>query len=361
MLDYGKLPNGKYMINWPNCGNDYYLNIVEMNPSERIEALKAAKATSLRFVYYIQHELGYKNLGIAQDEYPTEDDLPMIPYYRESRRYYGLVDFTLPYVLDPYQAPDPFYRTGVVVGDYTIDHHHKKNAEAPAIDFIKIRVPSYNVPLGALVPKDHPGLILAEKSISVSNIVNGATRLQPVVLGIGQAAGTLASVAIRNGEKPEEVSIREVQQELLDQGAYLMPFIDVKPSDPYFEAIQKIGVTGILKGTGVPYLWANQTWFYPTRLVTEFEMIDGLKPLYPELKEFWGASGDYLSGVRMLVLLQLVQKDLSENDLKEAWKSGGLSGEFRSNIALNRQQVAVLIDEILDPFAKEVNWKGEVK
>ena len=38
-----------------------------------------------RFVYYLQTELGYKNLGIA-DEYPTKDKLPMIPYHRESRR-----------------------------------------------------------------------------------------------------------------------------------------------------------------------------------------------------------------------------------------------------------------------------------
>ena len=29
MLNYGKLPNNKYMINWPGFGNDIYLNIVE--------------------------------------------------------------------------------------------------------------------------------------------------------------------------------------------------------------------------------------------------------------------------------------------------------------------------------------------
>ncbi|MEL6483268.1 MAG: FAD-dependent oxidoreductase, partial [Bacteroidota bacterium] len=26
MLNYGKLPNKKYMINWPNCGNDYFVD-----------------------------------------------------------------------------------------------------------------------------------------------------------------------------------------------------------------------------------------------------------------------------------------------------------------------------------------------
>jgi hypothetical protein len=37
MLNYGKLPNQKYMINWPNNGNDIYLNIVEMSEAENVE------------------------------------------------------------------------------------------------------------------------------------------------------------------------------------------------------------------------------------------------------------------------------------------------------------------------------------
>ena len=359
MIDYGKLPNGKYMINWPNCGNDYYLNIIEMTLSERVEALQAAKAASLRFVYYIQHELGFKNLGIAEDEYPTVDDLPMIPYHRESRRYYGLVDFTLPYVLEPYTAPYPFYRTGAIVGDYTIDHHHKKNLDAPAIDFIKIRVPSYNVPLGALVPKDHSGLILAEKSISVSNIVNGASRLQPVVLGIGQAAGTLASVAIAKDIKPADVSIREVQQSLMDQGAYLMPFMDMNPADVHFQAMQKIGLTGILKGTGVPYLWANQTWFYPDRLATEYELVDGLRPIYSELKDFWGASGDYLTGERFQTILEKIKPNTPLREIAQIWKRAELPGDFTTEKKLTRLEVAVLLNELIDPFGVEVGWQGD--
>ncbi|MBN3583533.1 FAD-dependent oxidoreductase [Algoriphagus aestuarii] len=361
MINYGKLPNGKYMINWPNCGNDYYLNIIEKTPEEREIALEAAKQASLRFVYYIQHELGFKHLGISEEEYPTEDNLPMIPYHRESRRYMGLVDFTLPYVTSPYDAPSPLYRTGVAVGDYTIDHHHKKNPDAPAIDFIKIRVPSYNVPLGSLVPQDHPALILAEKSISVSNIVNGATRLQPVVLGIGHAAGVLAAVAVKKMKPLNEVSIREVQTVLLSQNAYIMPFLDMNQKDKHFGAMQKIGATGILKAEGVPYLWANQTWFYPDRLVTEFELVDGMRPLYPGLKDFWGASGDYLTGEKFQKILVVVRPDTPLLEIAQAWKRRDLEGEFNSEKKLNRQEVSVLLDELLDPFSLNLTWKGDLE
>lgn len=359
MLDYGKLPNGKYMINWPNCGNDHYVNLVELSPEERTVEIEKAKQTTLRFVYYIQHDLGFKRLGLAENEYPTADGLPMIPYHRESRRFRGLVDLTLPNVRTPYAAPSPLYRTGVAVGDYTIDHHHKKNPEAPSIDFIKIRVPSYNIPLGALIPKDHPALILAEKSISVSNIVNGATRLQPVVLGIGQSAGVLATVALAEKKALSEVSIRQVQQFLLDQKSYLMPFLDMNPADPHFQAMQKAGAAGIFKGDGVPYLWANQTWFYPERLATEYEVVDGLRPIFPALKDFWGASGDYLSGEKFLIFLKLIQPELTEENLKLAWKNGDLKGEYSFDKKLTRKEVSVLLDELLVFFEKEVDWDGD--
>lgn len=358
MLDYGKLPNGKYMINWPNCGNDHYANMVELSPEARDLEIEKAKQTTMRFVYYIQHDLGFMHLGLAENEYPTEDNLPMIPYHRESRRYRGLVDFTLPYVRTPYQAPSPLYRTGVAVGDYTIDHHHKKNSDATAIDFIKIRVPAYNVPLGAMIPENHPALILAEKSISVSNIVNGASRLQPVVLGIGHAAGVLATVALEEKKPLSEVSIRQVQQLLLAQNAYIMPFLDMDPSQSHFQPMQKAGAAGIFKGEGVPYLWANQTWFYPEKLATEYEVMDGLRPMYSALKDFWGASGDYLTGERLLVFMKLIQPELEEEILRIAWKNGDLDGEFSLDKKLTRREVSVLLDEVLDFFVKEVDWRG---
>jgi hypothetical protein len=34
--------------------------------------LEKAKQTTLRFVYYLQHELGYKHLGLAENESPVE-------------------------------------------------------------------------------------------------------------------------------------------------------------------------------------------------------------------------------------------------------------------------------------------------
>ena len=360
MIQYGKLPNGKYMINWPNCGNDHYVNLVELSPEERAIALGKAKQTTLRFVYYLQNELGYKHLGLAESEYPTDDNLPLIAYHRESRRYQGLVTFTLPHVKSPYLTEEPLYRTGIAVGDYTIDQQHKKNRDAPAIDFIKIRVPSYTIPLGALVSKEHSALIIAEKSISVSNIVNGATRLQPVVLGIGQAAGVLGAIASKSGKSLHEVSIRQVQQQLLDQKAYIMPFVDVSNVDPHFQSIQRIGAAGVLKGEGVPYLWANQTWFYPDRMVSEYELVEGMRDYFPSLQEYWGASGETLKAERLIELLNLAGLKYELKELEKVWIRNQLSGNLTADRPLTRRQVAVLIDELTPIKSIAIDWTGSV-
>jgi hypothetical protein len=144
MLAYGKLPNNKYMINWPNKGNDIYLNVVEMSREERNQALLKAKNYTLQFIYYIQNELGYKNLGLADDEFKTTDGLAYTPYYREGRRLKGISFLTYNDVTEPYNQKKSLYKTGISVGDYPVDHHHKQNPDAPALGFPPIF--SYTIP-----------------------------------------------------------------------------------------------------------------------------------------------------------------------------------------------------------------------
>ncbi len=115
--------------------------------------------------------------------------------------------------------------------------------------------------MGSLIPQRVSGLIIAEKSISVSNVVNGTTRLQAIALLIGQAAGTLAALSVQQNLDAQEISVRKVQLGLLNSNAYIMPYYDVSLSHNYFVAAQKIGATGILKGEGVPFSWANRTLF----------------------------------------------------------------------------------------------------
>ena len=283
MLEYGKLPNNKYMLNWPIYGNDIYLNVVEKTPKQREALLEQAKQQTLRFVYFIQKDLGFNHLALADDEFPTKDKLALYPYHRESRRMHGMVRMLVQHISKPFDTPQPLFTTGIAVGDYPVDHHQKKNSAAPQhLEFFP--VPSFNIPLGALIPKDASNLIVAEKSISVSNIVNGTTRLQPCVMQIGQASGLLAALSIKNRVDSKNISVRQVQQALLDANGYIMPYKDVTQKDRYFKAIQKIGATGLLRGVGVPTGWANATYFNPNERVKFDEFNISWTKKFPDFK-----------------------------------------------------------------------------
>jgi len=356
MLSYGKLPNNKYMINWPNNGNDYYANVISLSDGERAEVYNAAKEHTLRFVYYIQHELGFANLGLADDEYPTSDSLPFIPYHREGRRIRGIQRLDLQHVLHPYKTVLPLYRTGIAVGDYPIDHHHDQMPEAPKLDFPS--VPSFNIPSGCLIPAGVEGLLIADKAISVTNIVNGASRLQPVVLQIGQAAGAMAALAVREGIPTTELDVRAIQKTLLEAGAYLMPFYDVDRDHPHFDAIQRIGATGLLRGVGEPFQWANRTWFYPDSTIAAVALTDQIEDLLPGAGTRGGNNPltitealniiDQLRGLMAAGGAEL--PDVYPDDLAVHWESTYGLSDYDPERLITRGELAVVLDRMLDPF-----------
>ena len=372
MLNYGKLPNQKYMINWPIYGNDIYLNVIEMNEADRERALVKAKEQTLRFIYFIQHQLGFKNLGLADDEFPTPDHLPLIPYHRESRRVKGLVRFDVKHIAKPFESSTPLYRTGIAVGDYPIDHHHKKNPKAPQhLDFYP--VPSFNIPLGSLIPENVGGLIIAEKSISVSNVVNGTTRLQAIALLIGQAAGTLAAQSVQQNLDAQDIPVRLVQSGLLKSKAYIMPYFDVPVNHPSFIAAQKIGATGILKGEGVPYSWANRTLFHPDSLVNRNTLVNDFADFYslPVTKKSFLTLSETIDIIIEIAKKNklnqkqsnwnFIDKSILTDQIQQKWKQWKLSS-FNTNMPLTRIQFAQLIDATINPFElKQIDHNGKIK
>ncbi len=355
MITYGRTPEGRYMINWPIYGNDYYVNSIEMSPEERADAYRKAKDFTLSFIYFIQTQLGMKNLGLADDVFPTEDRLPFIPYHRESRRIVGESFLTLDAAADPYGYKHPYYRTGIAVGDYPVDHHHFRHSDwrnLPDLEFYPI--PSFNVPMGSLLPSDVQDLIVAEKSISVSNLMNGATRLQPVVMQIGQASGALAALAVIEGKHVKNIGVRQLQEKLLDDGCYIMPYLDLPKDHRHFRALQRIGATGILKGEGRNEGWSNETWFraYDPFLLEEVDLDD-----------YYGnvalGSGKVTIGL-MLDLVRTFGGNIPYGDSSEWWRQLGLD-DYDAGRTVTRLEAAVVIDAAFDPFGMfEVDYEGDV-
>jgi len=356
MMNYGELPNGKIMINWPIYGNDYYSNLIEMNYDERNEVFKNAKEKSLRYLYYIQDELGYDNYSLSDEEFDTDDNFPPIPYYREARRIKGKVTFSLDYIKKPFDQIHPLYRTGILVGDYPVDHHHDAHPDRynlPQLAFYPI--PSYSLPIGSIISKKNPNFLVAEKSISVSNLVNGTTRLQPVVLQIGQIAGLIASESVKNNINTHQIDIRNIQKKFLDKGGYIQPYLDVEKNHPFFKAYQKIGSTGILKGTGINVGWSNQTWFYPDDKIDFLDLLNGLDPYY-DLDKY------ELKDLKISSVYKWISSILGEdiNEIEKNWDSLGLKN-FNKNKIINRGEFAIIVDYFLKPFESfKIDFKGGI-
>ncbi len=353
MLSYARLPNNKFLINWPRKGNDIYLNVVEMSWGDRIEELKKAKERTLCFVYYIQNELGFRHLGLADDEFPSKDNLALVPYHREGRRLRGIERLTINHITDIY-SNDPLYRTGISVGDYPVDHHHDCNPDAPKIKFPA--VPSFNIPVGALIPENINGLVVADKAISVSNVINGATRLQPCVLLTGQAAGAIAAISIINNQNVREIDIRKAQQALLDAGAYIMPLFDVSPLDKEFQSIQRTTACGILRVKGVPYQWANRTYFFPDTTITAKEFSEGLNAID---KNFNVTQDMNILTVKSASALlgRFLKRDISS----EIEMILGSRSENKNNPdhPVTKRELSVIVDKLIKPFEyRSVGFDG---
>lgn len=76
----------------------------------------------------------------------------------------------------------------------------------------------YTIPYGCLVPQKIDGLLLAGRNISGTHMAHANFRVMPICMNMGQAAGIAAALAAKQGIRPRDVDVRQIQQILLDHG-----------------------------------------------------------------------------------------------------------------------------------------------
>lgn len=249
-LNYGRLPDDRFMINWPQQGNDYGLNLNHLIGDAQAQRQwnQAAIAHSQAFAHHIQTQLGHR-YGLATDTFPQMGDelgggaFALQPYYRESRRLVGVSTVTELDILPipggqvgPLPINSSGEMSGIAIGNYPNDHHY------PGFDFPlapkslrwggRWTGTPFTLPYGALIPQQVDGLLVCDKNLSVSHIANGATRLQPTILGIGQAAGMAAALCIEGHCQPRDLPIVVLQDALwMDPmaPAAIVPCFDLVP------------------------------------------------------------------------------------------------------------------------------------
>lgn len=145
---------------------------------------------------------------------------------RETRRIVGDYVLTLQDYLDRRSFPDEICRNS-----YFIDVHWAKeeagrqakdNAGWEAKTFRYEKGESHGIPYRCLTPKGLSNVLVAGRSISCDQIVQGSVRVMPVCLAMGEAAGVAAGMAY-SGKNVDvhQVDVKSLRGKLLKYGAYL--------------------------------------------------------------------------------------------------------------------------------------------
>ncbi|MCU1237391.1 MAG: pyruvate/2-oxoglutarate dehydrogenase complex, dihydrolipoamide dehydrogenase component [Candidatus Solibacter sp.] len=261
-----------------NMTNDFAVTLEILDRSKRKAIECQAKLLTLQFLYYVQTELKETQWAIANDEgYDTpynreqnscpnipaefkalEWNFPQMPYVRESRRVIGMRTFAAPLLQRAGNPPVTIYPfpSAIAVGDYAMDLHACDGDETIETTLEKhgdqqgfmTSLGPFQVPLQSLIPEKVDGLMVAEKNLSQSRLVNGATRLQPIAMMVGQASGATAALAALHGIAPRAVTPGAVQRALVDAGARLTPldYPDTPKMVRHWADIQIVSAQGLM-------------------------------------------------------------------------------------------------------------------
>ena len=239
-ITYGRLPGGLVMLNWPLHGNDWHGDLQRaFNPDAAVRAALYAdmQAHSQRFASALEEATaGWLQRGRCFPAHGSEassgalhggSNLALMPYWREGRRLVGqalvIEQQLLPQAPGESVAALPLDGAGalqsVAVGNYANDHHYPGEdwALAPKSTRWGGRWSGtpFCIPYGALVSSGLDNLLAADKCFSCSHMANGATRLQPLIFNIGQAAGAAAALCVLRGLNPGDLPVRDLQDQLI--------------------------------------------------------------------------------------------------------------------------------------------------
>ena len=178
-------------------------------------ALALAREQSLCFLHWMQTEAprhddkpaGYPGLKLNTTTLGTTDGFAHAVYVREPRRLIAQHMLTEAHIgfdqrlaerkFDPATHPlgiAEHFDDPIAVGHYPIDLH----PTAAGRNNVYVRACPFSVPMSALVPQRITNLLAAGKSLGVSHIANGCTRLHPVEWNIGEAAAHAAALHIKD-------------------------------------------------------------------------------------------------------------------------------------------------------------------
>jgi hypothetical protein len=269
---FGEISEHRNTLTSLNGGNDYPTTVATIEDlNQRYADERIGVYKSLGVIYYLQNELGsnwsvaedqgydtpanrayMKKIGIREDLIDVASKMPPLPYVRECRRIIG-VKTLVATDLARYENAKHF-DTSVAMADYFMDLHGTEEAVEKELDAGEVPKGGgpVQIPFETFIPETIDGFVPAEKNISQSRLVNGATRMQPSTMLMGQAAGTIAAIAVKVNKQPRHLDPKAVQAQLLQNGSTLVQrwHVDVPWGTPIWQATQLLSLHRVMDRPG---------------------------------------------------------------------------------------------------------------
>jgi len=191
--------------------------------------------------------------------------------------------------------------------------------------------------------------------ISLYNLINpnheNVLYTKPNNLEIGQAAGATAAYAAFFQTKTSLSNLKRIQGELLSYKLSLMPFEDVKTADSNWLAMQKVGVTGILKSAIID----GKLFFNPEKEVAYNEIKQPIKDYYYKAQIWFDDHQNIPINLENTILMVSYvgnkAVDATKTELEKKWnKNYRFSSKYDLKKVLTRREFSVIINEYLKPF-----------
>jgi len=131
---------------------------------------------------------------------------------RETRHFKGMKTITEGDILNAVQFDD------AVVFDayFNFDVHNITGAGLDKTGCQKnfAQKNGYTIPYGCMVPERVEGLLLCGRNISGTHLAHSNYRVMPICIGIGEACGIAAAIAVKQGRALRDVAVTDIQERL---------------------------------------------------------------------------------------------------------------------------------------------------
>lgn len=193
-------PDGTWTVNMAQI--DEQLN--ELDAEEVTNAEISQRKQIMQIIEFLRKNIiGLENIKLLA----SASDIGI----RESRRMVGKTVFGL----DDIQSSRKF-DDRIAVCANSIDIHQKKG-----VSYTAHNNENYYIPLSCLISNSVDNLLTAGKSLSADRYAFAAVRVMPPCIAMGEAAGITAAFAAQRGLNASDVPFKDVQSELLKNGAYI--------------------------------------------------------------------------------------------------------------------------------------------